>query len=163
MSSQNDWLVIVPFLCPLAARILSSGYDFSDEWYGAVPKPPFGPPRWVFGPVWTALYVGLGVALRAAVESNSTLTVALVSTLLVMNALWTPIFLRGYFGEAAVLLGAMVIESFVTALAFMRNDSEIETLPIVCLLVYTAWLTYAFRINYFIYENTRENYREFRR
>lgn len=163
MSSQNDWLVIAPFLCPLASRILSSGYDFSGDWYETVPKPSFGPPRWVFGPVWIALYIGLGIALRAAVQLDNTLCIVLVSIQLGTNALWTPIFLRGYFGEAAFLLGVMIIEAFVTALAFMSGDEQVQILPIVCTLVYTTWLLYAFRINYFVYENTRENYMDFRR
>jgi tryptophan-rich sensory protein len=162
MSSDYDWLVAVPFLIPLLSRVLSAGYGFGDRWYGAVPRPWFSPPRWVFGPVWFFLYLGLGFALRATAAScPNTVGLALMIFLLGLNVAWTPLFLRGYFGASTLLLGVMVLEAFVTA-AMLREMRVTDVgLVTACMVAYCLWLVYAFCINYYIYDATRANWQDF--
>lgn len=69
-----------------------------DDWYGGLSKPTFNPPSWIFGPVWTALYVLMAVALwlvrrdrtvEASVRRRATLLFVLQ---FVLNLAWTPLF-----------------------------------------------------------------------
>src|SRR6185503_4258764 len=77
-------------------------------WYAALAKPSFTPPNAVFGPVWTALYVMMAVAvwrIGAAIDPARTRAVALFVVQLALNAIWSPVF----FGLEAPRLGLGII------------------------------------------------------
>src|SRR5690348_1383615 len=66
-------------------------------WYPTLRKPAFTPPGWVFGPVWTALYALLGLALELVLRADGSaraqrLAQACFGLQLVLNALWAPLF-----------------------------------------------------------------------
>jgi benzodiazapine receptor len=117
-------------------------------WYRALAKPDWTPPSWVFGPVWTTLYVLMGVAawlvwrrhgLRGGFRGASG-ALGLFVTQLVLNGLWTPIFfgLRWLWVasvEITLLLGLIA----ATIGVFWR----INRLAAALLLPYLAWVAYA--------------------
>ncbi|MBK8908138.1 MAG: tryptophan-rich sensory protein [Rhodospirillales bacterium] len=119
-----------------------------DGWYQTLQKPSFNPPDWVFGPVWTVLYVMMAVAAwrvwrRAGFAGGrAALTAFLVQ--LGLNLAWTVLF----FGlqaiglaliEIVVLLAAIV----VTAVLFRRIDRLAGWL----LAPYGLWVAYAMALN----------------
>lgn len=82
---------------PFAAGLLGSLATLSEVrgWYASLAKPAFNPPSWVFGPVWTTLYVLMGVSIwliwrSAAPEARATRVAWFV--MLALNAAWSPLF-----------------------------------------------------------------------
>ena len=115
------------------------------EWYAALRRPPLTPPNWIFGPVWTLLYVGIAVAAwlvwRAGADRRA---LALWSAQLLLNALWSWLFF-GLHQPALALLDILCLIGLVVAtlLAFLRHSRSAGLL----LAPYTAWLAFAAYLN----------------
>ena len=121
-------------------------------WYAALKKPSWTPPGWVFGPVWTALYLTMGVAAwlvwrRGGWAANRT-PLTLFALQLAANALWSILFF-GLHTPGAAFLEIVVLWSLIlaTALAFRR----VSALAAWLLLPYLAWVTYAATLNFGIW------------
>lgn len=107
-----EWPALVGsvLLCELAGvvpSVLTAG-DVA-TWYPTLAKPAFTPPSWVFGPVWTTLYLLMGVALylvwRRAAGRVRQVALGAFAVQLVLNAAWTLTF----FGAREILGGLVVI------------------------------------------------------
>lgn len=118
-----------------------------DPWYAQLDKPPWTPPSWLFGPVWTALYLAMAVAAwRVWRAGGRGATAALVAygVQLALNAAWSVLFFGLRSPGAAlvdivVLLGAIA----VTMRLFARHDR-----PAVWLLApYAGWVAFATALN----------------
>jgi tryptophan-rich sensory protein len=118
-------------------------------WYPTLVKPPFNPPAWVFGPVWTVLYLMMGFAAflvwhKGEDQGLVRLGLALFVAQLALNGLWSVIFfgmrLPGYaFAEILLLWIAIA----ATMVSFWR------TIPAAGLLLmpYLAWVSFATVLN----------------
>lgn len=119
-----------------------------DTWYARLAKPPFNPPNWVFGPVWTTLYVLMAVAawLISGRAKGPARRAALAMYLLqlALNLGWSLIFfgLRSPF-PALIELGVLLAAILATAALFWRLDR----LAGVLLLPYALWSSFAFALN----------------
>ena len=154
MPAHTPWLgnavALLGFvgLCLLAGAV-GGGITASSirTWYALLPHPPGTPPDWVFAPVWTTLYVLMGVAgwlvwRRPAIGQRQAL--ALWGWQLLANALWTPAF----FGLHSPALALAVILALLALLgrtiaAFFAQDRLAAGL----LLPYAAWSCYATYLN----------------
>jgi len=94
---QTIGLIVILAVCFGAAALggLSTS-SHVDNWYAALAKPSWTPPDWVFGPVWTILYVCMAVAVwlvwrQKGIASNR-LPLALFAVQLLFNAAWTWLF-----------------------------------------------------------------------
>lgn len=143
--------LLVSLAVPQAVGILSGLATARGvrEWYPALAKPSFNPPSWVFAPVWTALYLAMGVAAwlvwRRGLDTPG-VRVALLAFLvqLALNGLWSLLFfgLRSpglAFAEIVVLWGAIG----VTTLLFFRQVAAAGWL----MAIYWAWVTFAAVLN----------------
>ena len=69
-----------------------------NTWYSQLNRPPLTPPNWVFGPVWTILYVMIALSialyLRQTRGSSSIMAYILIALHLTSNFCWTPIFFK---------------------------------------------------------------------
>lgn len=117
-------------------------------WYATLNKPSFNPPNWIFGPVWTTLYVLMGVAAwrvwRTAGRDAARGPLALFALQLAVNLGWSVAFfgLRNP-GLAVVVILALDLLVLATALTFRRIDR-----PAALLLVpYLAWISFATVLN----------------
>ena len=141
----------------LGAGVLGSLFSVGqnlNDWYGRLNKPAFNPPNWVFAPVWTALYVLMGVAAFLVWRmglGNRTVRIALVlfGLQLGLNALWTPLFFGlHWIGWALVEIVALWLVIVATVVAFHR-----VSLPAaICLYPYLAWVSFASVLNYSLWQ-----------
>jgi tryptophan-rich sensory protein len=140
------WLAIT-FCAALTGAFVDTG-----GWYQQLAKPAWNPPSWIFGPVWTVLYIMMAVAAWLVwqrggwKQQKKALTVYLMQ--LALNALWTPLFFGLQrpglaFAEILILLVAIII----TVIVFWRVRR-----PAAWLLVpYAAWATFATVLNFTIW------------
>lgn len=73
-------------------------------WYAGLSKPSFSPPNWAFAPVWTTLYVLMGISLYLVVRKGFKEVkpqVYIFGAQLVLNAVWSFLF----FGLRSPLYG----------------------------------------------------------
>lgn len=112
-------------------------------WYRALERPDWAPPGWLFGPVWSVLYVLMGVAAfwvwrAGGPRARGALT--LYAFQLVLNAAWSPLFfgLRQP-GWALLVLVVLWIAILATLVAFARIRRGAAYL----LVPYLAWVTFA--------------------
>ncbi len=119
------------------------------SWYAAIQKPGFMPPSWVFGPVWTVLYLLMGVAAFLVWQrglGSRIVRIALVWFVvqLALNASWTPVF----FGLQRIDLALLVIvllwaAIIVTIYYFFRVSRPAGML----LIPYLLWVSFATVLN----------------
>jgi tryptophan-rich sensory protein len=119
------------------------------DWYPTLLKPPFNPPPWVFGPVWTLLYLMMGVAFFLVWRTRPTSPTAgramgVYGIQLFLNFLWSFFFFwarsPGWaFGEILVLWTVLVW----TVVLFFRESRTAGWL----MVPYLAWVTFAAVLN----------------
>lgn len=117
---------------PLIGGILSglASKDFKEA-----PKPKSQPPSWVFGPVWTVLYLMMGYAASLLYPNIP----VIFWIQLAMNLAWSPLYTRGYIKEAFVLIIALWFSIILTIKEFSKRNSFAAKL----LVPYLAWVTFA--------------------
>ena len=119
------------------------------EFYAGLVKPAWAPPGWLFGPVWTALYIMMGVAAwlvwKRAGWAGATVALSLFVAQLLCNAIWSWLFFAWRRADLAfvdiLLLAGLIV---ATALAFAR----VRTAAAVLLLPYLAWVAFATALTY---------------
>jgi tryptophan-rich sensory protein len=60
--------IAIPFITGLAGSVFTAGSI--PTWYTELAKPPFNPPNWVFGPIWTILYILMGISLYLVIKNG---------------------------------------------------------------------------------------------
>jgi tryptophan-rich sensory protein len=140
MQGLIAWLVLV------LAAAASGGFASAGagDFYGQLLRPAWAPPAWLFGPVWSALYLLMGIAAwlvwRARGWRGAGVALGLFIVQLVLNALWTWLFFAWRQGALAlaeiVLLWVLIL---ATVIAFWR----VRPLAGVLLLPYLAWVGFA--------------------
>ncbi len=147
---SNKWKLAISLITPNAVGWLGSIFTFSaiPGWYANLNKPPFSPPNWVFGPVWTLLYTLMGVACYLIwIQKNSTAkkqAQALFLIQLILNGIWTPVFFG--FKQIEIALGIiilLVIAVLLTIISFYR----IKPLAAYLLIPYLLWISFATLLN----------------
>jgi benzodiazapine receptor len=126
-----------------------------DGWYAGADKVAWTPPNWLFGPVWTALYVMMAVAAwlvwRRRFFDYVTPALTLYVAQLFLNAVWTPLFFGGYtvVGAPALWLALAVIVLLDICVAGTLLVFWPTSRPAALLLVpYLAWILYATTLNW---------------
>ncbi|MBS0640862.1 MAG: TspO/MBR family protein [Acetobacteraceae bacterium] len=114
-------------------------------WYAGLNAPPGTPPNWVFAPVWSVLYVMIGVAAWLVWKRRGpSRPLRLWGWQLAANALWVPAFfgLRSP-GLGLVVLAAMLMLTALTILAFLR----VRRIAGWLMAPYACWAAYASYLN----------------
>jgi tryptophan-rich sensory protein len=144
-------------LVPLIGGILSGLLRASDtkKWYGGLKKAPWNPPSWVFGPVWTLLYLSIGISYHLVTNSPSfpkppdqARTIQTIYWIqLVLNFLWSPLFF-GLKAPSAAFVDIILLWVYIY---WMRNACRnISPVTGHLLLPYLAWVSYAATLNAYI-------------
>jgi len=154
MKKQNiKKLISSIFICQLAGII---GLVFTsssvNDWYTAIQKPYFNPPSWVFAPVWTLLFLMMGVSLYLVLikrwDRNIKTGVILFGFQLGLNIIWSFLFFglkNPFFAfiEIIILWAAILLTIF----KFWKIDRKASYL----LIPYFLWVTFAAILNFNIY------------
>ena len=122
------------------------------EWYQNLQQPSFTPPDWLFGPVWTVLYVCMGLAAwfvwRERVTAHVSVALTLFVLQLLLNAAWPPIFFGCRNpGLAFAEIVALWIAIVATVSSFFRISAPAGWL----MVPYLVWVTFAAGLNGFIW------------
>jgi translocator protein len=122
------------------------------EFYRQLVLPAWAPPAWVFGPVWTVLYVLMGVAAWLVWRERGFAVVATALSLfliqLAANGLWSWLFFAWHRGSlAAVEIVILWVLIVATVLAFWR----VKPLAGALLLPYLAWVSFAAALTFSIW------------
>ncbi|MBP6022090.1 TspO/MBR family protein [Ferruginibacter sp.] len=145
--------ILIPLLVGgIAGYFTSSGVE---GWYATANKPWFNPPNWIFAPVWTTLYVMMGIAFylvwRTETISSSVKQTAVILFViqLTLNFFWSLIFFKlqqpGWaFAEIIVMWLAILF----TILWFGKISSTAAWL----LVPYICWVSFASVLNYAIWK-----------
>jgi len=142
-------LVLFVALClgigALGASVTATSVD---TWYAGLVKPSFNPPDEVFGPVWTVLYVLMGVAAwrvwRSADRDTTRGPLTLFALQLAINLGWTVVFFGLHkIASAVATIVVLDVAVLVTMLAFRAVDR----LAALLMLPYVAWVAFATVLN----------------
>ena len=147
---MNKYLkLFISLLLPQIAGGLGAFFTLSSvqTWYLTLNKPSWNPPSWLFGPVWTTLYVLMGIACFLIWKSEhprKKQVLTLYFLQLFLNSLWSPAF----FGAQNPMLGMLVIvpmwASILTCIIFFR---KINTWAAVLMIPYLIWVSFATVLN----------------
>lgn len=155
-SRVKNILVLVSFIAvSQLAGLIGAIFTASSipTWYADLIKPDLAPPNWVFGPVWTTLFVLMGVAAWLVWRegwSKREVKVALgwFGCQLALNTLWSIIFFGLQSpGMALIEIGCLWLAIAVTIRSFYRVSVGAAWL----LVPYLAWVSFAAYLNYMIW------------
>lgn len=135
--------------------LLGSVATFSaiPNWYSTLNKPFFNPPNWIFGPVWTLLYLLMGVSVyliwRNGLKTKKVRdALYLFGIQLFLNAIWSPIF----FGAKNLLLALFVIAlMWFYILKTVVSFGKIDKTASYLLYPYLAWVSFASVLNFSVW------------
>lgn len=144
-SAAVGFAAAVAFVAVLGSLATAS----STQSYLAMQQPSWAPPPWLFGPVWTVLYVLIAFAgwrfwLKAGPVNRVRPELSIYAIGLVLNGLWTPLFFALEL-PAAALVDIVVLDIAIVAtmIGFARRDR----LAGWVLLPYLAWTLFATALN----------------
>ena len=157
--TRIDWsiqvigLVVWLAISFIAAAIGSVASINAKEFYGQLVLPSWAPPAWIFGPVWTVLYLLMGIAAwivwRAHGFRTARYELVLFLLQLALNALWSWLFFAWHLGSLSfveiLFLWATIL---ATTVAFWRRVPLAGAL----LLPYLLWVSFASILNYTIWQ-----------
>jgi translocator protein len=117
-------------------------------WYAKLDKPSWTPPSWLFGPVWSLLYLLMGISAwqlwRKTGSRAAVVPLVLFGIQLVLNMAWSGLFF-GLRSPGAALIEIVFLwcAILVTTIAFWRRSAPAGWL----MLPYLAWVSFAAALN----------------
>lgn len=146
MSKSTSLLALFGFVVFSLLAALSGLLAPPGAWYASLQQPAYAPPTWVFGPVWTLLYVLIGLAAwrvwRRVGLRHPALLMWVVQWLL--NASWSPIFFGLQSMGWALLQMTVLWLAIVTCIVLFK---DIDRWAARLLWPYLAWVSFAWLLN----------------
>jgi benzodiazapine receptor len=123
------------------------------SWYGTLQQPALAPPNWVFGPVWTALFALMGVAVwlvwrrlgEPRIERRARAALVVFAVHFAVNLAWSAAF----FGLQSVDIGlAVILVLLALILLTIRAFDKVDRRAALLLIPYLLWTGFAAYLNY---------------
>ena len=150
--TKNKYLSLILILLLTFVASAIGGFitsSFKDPWYSQIILPSFNPPSWVFGPVWTILYIMMSLAIwKIWINYFNTSILKLYFIHLFFNSTWSIIFF-GFHKIGLALLNLIIILIFIILL--MKKYFDKDKLSFYLMIPYLFWSTYALILNTSIY------------
>jgi len=127
-----------------------------DEWYTALSKPSWNPPNWLFGPVWSVLYILMAISAWLVWREEGLLGAIVPLSIfilqLVLNAAWSWLFFGLHeLGIAFVEIVTLWVAIIVNITLFWR----LKPISGILLIPYLLWVTFASVLNYTLWRLNR--------
>ena len=156
MEGWKLWVGLAGWIVASFAAAVVGGFFTPGEWYAQLNKPAWNPPAWVFGPVWTALYLGMAVAAwlvwRRGGFAGAPVALGLFLAQLVLNGAWSWLFFglhRPGLALAEILvLWALILATLVAFWAVHRGAG-------LLFVPYLAWVSFAAFLNFTLWRLNR--------
>jgi translocator protein len=151
-SRKQSWLVLIALIaaCFAVARLGGMATTPSiPNWYAGLAKPSWTPPSWLFGPVWSVLYLSMAIAAWLVWrKGNALVPLALFAVQLAFNLAWSWLFF-GLHSPGAAFVDIILLWAAIAAtlIAFWRR-SRVAGLLFV---PYLAWVSFAAVLNFAIW------------
>ena len=148
-SGFRSALALAGWLLACSAAAAMGGLFMPGDWYASLKKPPWNPPGWIFGPVWTALYTMMAAAAWMIwrqggwEEQRKPLLIFLVQ--LMLNALWTPLFFGLHQPGLAL---AEIVLLWLAIVATIMVFGPVSRTAMLLLVPYLAWVSFAAALNF---------------
>ena len=163
MTSKNTitpvWKLVIAILLCEFTGILSAfvSQTSNNEWFLSLNKPSWNPPSYLFAPVWTFLYLLMGISFwlvwkSKAPEHKKKQACLVFAVQLFLNFWWSILFFRFHSpGIAFIDIVLMIVMILATIFAFARISSAAAWL----LVPYISWVCFAAILNYTIWSMNR--------
>ena len=151
MKQKKLWITFVLFIA-LCFIIEIVGSIWTKEtvstWYPTLVKPSWTPPNWLFGPVWTCLYIMIAISgwliYKTEDSRQRSIALALYGCQLALNFSWS--FLFYSLGNPALGLIDIILLCFLIILTII-NSWPVRRLASILLIPYLVWVMYATSLN----------------
>jgi len=145
LSKITTWSIF--YLATIVAASSAGLWDIKG-YYSQLNAAPLAPPNWLFGPVWTLLYLFVATIgyrlVYAADNSRKPLLLALWTLQFALNTIWTPVFFGAYnLGAALIYIASLWVVILVFTIMIWNRD---RTSALLC-LPYLAWVGFASYLN----------------
>lgn len=152
MTPWKKWLGLIGWiLVCLAVGFLSAQFS-PDIWYQSVQKPIWMPADWIFAPVWTVLYLIMGVAAWLVWKdrgfSGAATALGVFAGQFLFNAAWSVLFFGLHRPDLALIDIGLLWVAIVITIFFFHNKSPAAAF---LLLPYIAWVSFAMILNFEIW------------
>lgn len=148
MKNNKLFALLISLVGPLAAGAIGGAVTYPQitTWYAALDKPFFNPPNAVFGPVWTTLYILMGLALYfiwtapKSKKYDKKRAMQAFGVQLALNVLWSVVF----FGLQSPWLGVITIVGLLLAILLtVQLFQPISKKAAYLLVPYVLWVSFA--------------------
>jgi translocator protein len=147
---KNFLRLIISILIPLAAGFLGSIFTTSSvgSWYLTINKASFNPPGWIFAPVWTALYIMMGISFyflwKSGQSAVRTKSIYLYFAQLLLNVLWSLLFF-GLKNPLAAFIDILLLLATILYSVFLFY--KISRISSYLFIPYLLWVSFASVLN----------------
>jgi translocator protein len=156
MAGKKVLLFVIALGICLLAGYIGSYYSTPEipTWYAGLEKPDLTPPSWVFGPVWTVLYIFMGISLYWVLETgvksqDAKLGMILFIFQLLLNVIWSYIFFNlhsTFFSFLIIIMLWAVLLCTIVQLFRVSIPASVILVPYFCWISFAAYLNYALLI-----------------
>jgi len=146
---------VINLMIPLFFGVLGGLITINSvrTWYPGIQKPSWNPPNWLFGPVWSTLFIIIGISAYLVWRKRDKIvhfprTVAIYFIQLVLNLVWSYLFFYHH------MIGAALIEIFALLVAIVINGImfyKIDKTAGILFIPYFLWVSFAAFLTYNIF------------
>ena len=146
-TTPRDWLLLVGFLIVVVGVSSAIGIlNVPGEWYQSLNKPPFTPPNWLFGPVWTTLYILIAIAgWRTFRAGANSVPMRLWYAQMALNWLWSPLWFGLHWTWPAFVVIVLI---FATIIGFIATSWNRDRVSALLFVPYALWVGFASVLNF---------------
>ncbi|MBL0008387.1 MAG: tryptophan-rich sensory protein [Saprospiraceae bacterium] len=143
-------LLLICIAIPLVSGSLSglAIADHISSWYSTLNKPSFNPPNYLFGPVWSVLYILMGIGLYLILQTPKsamrTKSIMLFAVQLILNLSWSFIFFNAQSPFAALIIIGILWIAILMMMIYFHTLSPIAS---YLQIPYLLWVSFASVLN----------------